>query len=78
MSGGLDSTLAVSIMKELGTDITALNFTSPFCNCSRKDSCKSEARKVSEREGIPLVVLGTGQEYINMLKNPKHGRGKGA
>ncbi|MDH5637276.1 MAG: hypothetical protein OEZ04_02175 [Nitrospinota bacterium] len=77
VSGGLDSHLATRIMKKLGYDITALNFTSPFCNCTRKDhGCKNEAARLAEELGIKVQVEFMGQEYIDLVRNPKHGYGK--
>ncbi|MCP4366094.1 MAG: hypothetical protein GY800_12465, partial [Planctomycetes bacterium] len=35
LSGGLDSTLAINVLKEQGVDITALNFSTVFCLCNR-------------------------------------------
>ena len=36
LSGGLDSTLAGKILLDLGVMVEAVNFTSPFCNCTAK------------------------------------------
>lgn len=79
LSGGLDSTIAVKLMVNLGYDVTALNFMSPFCNCTKKkaDSCKSAAHKVATEMNIPLKTLFMGEEYIAMLRAPRHGYGKG-
>jgi tRNA U34 2-thiouridine synthase MnmA/TrmU len=88
LSGGLDSTLAVKMMMDQGIDVYALNFTSSFCTCDagsrQKDAsgqvmagCKSEARRVSEELGIPVKVVFKGKEYIDLVRNPKHGYGKG-
>ncbi|UCD59310.1 MAG: hypothetical protein JSV16_13490 [Candidatus Hydrogenedentota bacterium] len=78
LSGGLDSTLAISIMLDLGVDVEALNFTTIFCNCTssrRREGCGSEARRVSELLGVKLKVFNVMPEYIEVIKNPKHGRG---
>jgi tRNA U34 2-thiouridine synthase MnmA/TrmU len=78
LSGGLDSTLAVSLMLDLGVDVEALNFATIFCNCTnarKKQGCGSEARRVSRLFGIRLKVLNVTPEYIEIVKNPKHGRG---
>lgn len=81
LSGGLDSTLAVKLMLEQGIEVHALNFTSSFCTCNHggKDGggCRSESRRVAEEFGIPLKVLVKGAEYIAIVKNPRHGYGKG-
>ncbi len=77
LSGGLDSRLAVRMMQEQNIEITALNFMTPFCNCTAKTSCKSEARKASEEYGIPLRTISDFDAYIEVIKNPKHGYGSG-
>ncbi len=76
LSGGLDSTLAVKVVLEEGIEIVALNFFSPFCLCNRKTGCKSIAKKITDEFGIELKVIHVGEEYIEILKNPKHGYGK--
>ena len=51
LSGGLDSTLAVRMMIDQGIVMTAVHFTSVFCNCTpKKAGCKMQARKVAEEE----------------------------
>ncbi len=75
LSGGLDSTLAVKLMLNQGIEVTALNFITPFCTCTRK-GCKHEASRIAEKFGIPIKVLAGGGEYIKMVKNPKYGYGK--
>ncbi|MBI4667548.1 MAG: hypothetical protein HY751_14190 [Nitrospinae bacterium] len=77
VSGGLDSTLAARIMKKLGFEVTVLNFMSPFCTCTRKDhGCKNEAKRLAEELNMPVRVEFMGQEYIDLVRNPKHGYGK--
>jgi tRNA U34 2-thiouridine synthase MnmA/TrmU len=77
LSGGLDSTLAIKIVLEQGIDITAVNFFTPFCQCSRKNGCGgNEAKKAADRFGVKLKIFNIGIEYLAMLKHPKHGYGK--
>jgi tRNA U34 2-thiouridine synthase MnmA/TrmU len=77
LSGGLDSTLAVKVMLEQGIEVEALNFTSPFCTCTGKNAgCKSEAVRVAEEFGIPIKVMNKGIEYLEVVRNPRHGYGK--
>lgn len=75
LSGGLDSTLAVKLMMNQGIEVTALNFITPFCTCTRK-GCKHEANRIAGKFDIPIKVVVAGDEYIQMVKNPKHGYGK--
>jgi tRNA U34 2-thiouridine synthase MnmA/TrmU len=76
LSGGLDSTLAVKLMIDQGIDVTAVHFTSVFCNCSPKTAgCKMHARKVAEEFSVPIHVIHKGMDYIKMVENPPHGLG---
>lgn len=75
ISGGLDSGLAARLMKELGINLTALNFTGPFCLCNKKGGCKFEAKNLSESLGIELKITSVFDEFIEIVKNPKHGYG---
>ena len=78
LSGGLDSTLAVKVMLEQGIAVEALNFTSPFCTCTSKNAgCKSEAVRVAQEFNIPIKVMNKGVEYLEIVRKPKHGYGKG-
>ena len=76
LSGGLDSTLAVKLMIDQGIEVTAVHFTSVFCNCSPKTAgCKMHARKVAEEFAVPIHVIHKGMDYIKMVENPPHGHG---
>ncbi len=75
ISGGLDSTLATKVIMEQGVEVVAVNFVSPFCRCDRRNGCRHEATFVSEHLNIPLKVINVTQDYLEMLKAPKHGYG---
>jgi tRNA U34 2-thiouridine synthase MnmA/TrmU len=78
LSGGLDSTLAVKVILEQGIAVEALNFTSPFCTCTgRNAGCKSEAVRVAAEFNIPVKVMQKGVEYLEVVRKPRHGYGKG-
>ncbi len=78
LSGGLDSSLAVKMMIDQGIAVTAVHFTSPFCNCtSRKAGCKHQAVKVAQEFGVPIRVIHKGLDYMYMVQNPRHGYGRG-
>jgi tRNA U34 2-thiouridine synthase MnmA/TrmU len=74
LSGGLDSTLAVKLILDQGIEVVAVNFVSPFCNCNRKGRC--ESRHVAEKLNIELKVFSVGEDYIRLIRNPRHGYGK--
>ncbi len=78
LSGGLDSTLAIKIMLNQGIEVVAVNFTSPFCNCtSRKNGCPNQAQKVARELGVPIIVLAKGMDYLKIVEKPAHGYGRG-
>ena len=74
LSGGLDSTITVKMMLDQDVEVHLLNFVTPFCTCTRK-GCRHEASRVAELFGVPIKILSGGKDYIEMLKNPKHGYG---
>jgi len=76
-SGGLDSSLAIKVILEQGIDVVALNFTSSFCRCeSAKQGCGSAIKAMAKHLGAELKGIYLGQDYLDMVKNPKHGYGK--
>ena len=78
LSGGLDSTLAARMMIDQGIDMTAVHFTSVFCNCTpKKAGCKMQARKVAEEFNVPIRVIHKGMDYVKMVEHPPHGHGSG-
>jgi len=75
LSGGLDSTLTVKLLLDMGFEVICLNMKTPFCLCDRKGSCSSQ--KVAEKYKLSLVRIFGGKDYIDLIKNPKHGYGRG-
>lgn len=77
LSGGLDNTLAVKMIDQ-GIDMTAVHFTSVFCNCTPKTAgCKMQAQKVADEFNVPIRVIHKGMDYIKMVECPPHGHGSG-
>ncbi len=77
LSGGLDSTVAIKVILEQGIDVTALNFVTPFCNCTSKSAgCKNEAAKVADELGIPIKIMAKGKDYLEVVRIPRFGYGK--
>lgn len=77
LSGGLDSTLAVKLMKEQGIDVKAVAIKTPFCDFDCGHGCGFRVKEVAEKLGVELKTFYLGDEYLKMLKNPKHGYGSG-
>jgi len=70
LSGGLDSILAVKLLLEQGIEIEAVNFRTNFCG-------PNKARPAAEALGVPLREVNIREEFLPILKNPKHGYGAG-
>jgi len=78
LSGGLDSTLAAKLMLEQGAEVHAINFTSPFCTCTpKKAGCAAVVTAVRQLGDIPLKRVALKDDYLEMVRNPKHGHGSG-
>ncbi len=69
LSGGLDSVLAAKIMLEQGIEVEGLNFKSVF-GC-----CKDDAFAAGRELGINVTLISKGDEYYDVIANPKHGYG---
>ena len=77
LSGGLDSQLAVKMMQKQGFKVSAVAIKTPFCDFDCGRGCGSEIHGRAEELGVDLKTVYLGDEYIEMLKNPKHGFGAG-
>lgn len=69
-SGGLDSQLAVCIVKRQGIEVEAVNFKAPFFGGDQKMAT------AADELGISLKTIDISEEYMDVLKNPKYGYGK--
>ena len=77
LSGGLDSRLAVKMMQTQGFEVTAVAIKTPFCDFDCGRGCGFEIRGTADMLGVDLKTVYLGDEYIEMLKNPKYGFGSG-
>ncbi len=71
LSGGLDSQLAICLVKEQGVEIEAVNFQTMF-NC-----CKDDARQVAYNLGVGFTLIRADESYLERVRNPKFGYGRG-
>jgi tRNA U34 2-thiouridine synthase MnmA/TrmU len=76
LSGGLDSTLAARVMMEQGVELEALNFMTVFCTCTNRGATCLASRKAVETLDIPLKVFNVSEEYLGVVRHPKHGYGR--
>lgn len=77
VSGGLDSLIACLLIQQQGIKVIGLNFTSPFCQYNKESSqeeCKLDL--FQEKLGIDIYYLPLGDDYFEILRNPKFGYGK--
>jgi tRNA-uridine 2-sulfurtransferase len=77
LSGGLDSQLAVRMMQEQGFEVSAVAIKTPFCDFDCGRGCGFEIREKADDLNVNLKTVYLGDEYIEMLKHPKHGIGAG-
>lgn len=70
LSGGLDSILAVKILKEQKIEVVGLAFKSYFFN-------EKQAKKAAKNLRVPLKVIDFSKEHLKIVKEPKYGYGKG-
>lgn len=75
LSGGLDSTLAGKMLLEMGVEVSAINFTSPFCNCTPRSMGCSAARMAAHQLGIAVRAFSCKEDYLEIMKHPRFGRG---
>jgi tRNA U34 2-thiouridine synthase MnmA/TrmU len=75
LSGGLDSRLAVHVMKQQGIEIEGMTIVTLFCRCTSAGQCL-EAKHAAREAGVPIKVVFAGPEFLEIVKHPKHGYGK--
>ena len=69
VSGGLDSILAAKLIKDQGIEVIGICFKSYFFN-------EENAKRMCKQIDMPLEVIDFSKEHFEMVKDPKHGRGK--
>lgn len=75
ISGGLDSAVATRLIIEQGIDVIGLHFTSLFA--SKRDRQRGHMALRTARElGIEIITKNKGDDYIEIVKNPRYGYGK--
>jgi tRNA-specific 2-thiouridylase len=77
MSSGLDSPLAAKLIADQGFEVHALHFHAPYIDCKSKsegDICG--AGKHAENLDIPIKYDHHGDDFLEIIKNPKFGYGK--
>ena len=70
-SGGLDSMLSVRILQQQRFEVDALNIRTLY-SC-----CQAAAAQAAGILGTRLTVLSVGDDYLEVVRNPLYGYGKG-
>lgn len=70
-SGGLDSAVAIKVIKDQGIDVVALNFVSHFFGGKNE-----KAEFMAKQLGVQLDYIDFKDEHLEITKNPPCGRGK--
>jgi len=68
LSGGLDSQLAICVLREQGLHVEAVVFQSPFFKIEA-------AKKAAHDIGVKLHIVPFTSDIISLVKNPPHGFG---
>lgn len=77
VSGGLDSLTACLLLQQQGIEIVGLNFKSPFCLCDKVLSHSDCGLGLfHEKLGIKVHSVSKGDDYLEIIRNPKFGYGK--
>lgn len=77
LSGGLDSTLAVLLLRRQGIEVTGVTFMTHF-GCDMRDgaSCSSDSSSNAARWGFEVRMSHLADKFIEVVKHPKFGHGK--
>jgi hypothetical protein len=76
VSGGLDSLLALRIIRDLGVEVTAYRFVTPFFGWDLADGAPEMVRRYRQELGVALVVEPVWPEYLEVVRAPRYGYGK--
>jgi tRNA U34 2-thiouridine synthase MnmA/TrmU len=78
LSGGLDSTLAILAILRQGIGVQAVGFHTPFDpdSSDRSSAMSRDSFSPAQRFGFDIKICSLGDQFLEMVKNPKHGYGK--
>jgi len=69
LSGGLDSQLAVCVLREQGVHVEAIIYSSPFFNPEKGETA-------AKALGVPYHIIDFTEDILEQVRNPAHGLGK--
>lgn len=75
ISGGLDSAVGTKLIIDQGVRVIGLHFSSLFA--SKRDKERGiQAQRTARELGIEMITKNKGDDYIEIVKNPRYGYGK--
>lgn len=75
ISGGLDSVIAVQLMKEQNFEVIGLFIKTPFLS-NFGEKTEKNLKELSNQMDFKLIVIEADKDYIEIVKNPEFGYGK--
>lgn len=75
VSGGLDSTLAMLLAVKMGFEVIPVHIITPFNGPCCKDI--GPLLEVLDKLNLKLRTVSAGMDYVQLVKNPKYGYGRG-
>ncbi len=74
LSGGLDSLLSHIIISDLGFKVIAIHYDIPFCTGAAQSSCLNIPENLGRNIEVRKYLAG--DDFIELVKNPRFGYGK--
>ena len=75
-SGGLDSILATRVLTEQGIEMEALHFRLVFVSGEDEKWSDTDSKRVEGILGARLKIWDVSEEFLEVVKHPKHGYGR--
>ena len=75
LSGGLDSIMALKMVLDQGIEVHALHFPPPLSDEKTEDCV---AAKVAKKFKVPIKFMARGEDFLDLIRDPKHGYGSAA
>jgi tRNA-specific 2-thiouridylase len=75
-SGGLDSCLAVYLIKSQGIEVVAVNFQTPFNQPRRKRDMPDLVESMAGQLGVELIRKRLEKDYLEVIRSPRYGYGR--
>jgi len=76
ISGGLDSQLAVALLRKQGVEVVALHVQHVWHPGLLEEGAKPPGVRAIESRGVPVRVVSGARADLDIVRNPAHGFGK--